>query len=58
MKSNGDESNHLVDSDDFLLHASELSLNAIWDNPDDDVYAELLTDNKTNATDVVLARLT
>jgi hypothetical protein len=27
---------------DFLLRASEVSLNAIWDNPEDDVYAELL----------------
>lgn len=29
-------------SDDFWLQASEASLNAIWDNPEDDVYAELL----------------
>ena len=42
MKSNGDDSNDLVDSDDFLLRASERSLAAIWDNPDDDIYAELL----------------
>ncbi|MEK6281507.1 MAG: antitoxin family protein [Acidobacteriota bacterium] len=28
--------------DDFLLRASEVSLTAIWDNPEDDVYAELL----------------
>jgi predicted DNA-binding antitoxin AbrB/MazE fold protein len=32
----------LPDGDDFLLRASELSLSAIWDNPEDDVYAELL----------------
>jgi hypothetical protein len=32
----------LPDGDDFLLRASELSLIAIWDNPEDDVYAELL----------------
>lgn len=29
-------------SDDFWLKASEPSLNAIWDNPEDDIYAELL----------------
>ena len=28
--------------DDFWLKASEPSLSAIWDNPEDDVYAELL----------------
>jgi len=32
----------LTNGDDFLLRASEVSLNAIWDNPEDDVYAELL----------------
>ena len=32
----------LSNSDDFWLKASELSLTAIWDNPEDDVYAELL----------------
>lgn len=32
----------LSNGDDFLLRASEVSLNAIWDNPEDDVYAELL----------------
>jgi predicted DNA-binding antitoxin AbrB/MazE fold protein len=32
----------LPNGDDFLLRASEVSLNAIWDNPEDDVYAELL----------------
>jgi predicted DNA-binding antitoxin AbrB/MazE fold protein len=32
----------LSNDDDFWLNASESSLNAIWDNPDDDVYAELL----------------
>ena len=30
------------DDDDFLLNASEPSLAAVWDNPDDDIYAELL----------------
>lgn len=29
-------------SDDFWLKASEQSLNLIWDNLEDDVYAELL----------------
>jgi predicted DNA-binding antitoxin AbrB/MazE fold protein len=28
--------------DDFWLKASEPSLSAIWNNPEDDVYAELL----------------
>ena len=28
--------------DNFWLNASELSLEAIWDNPEDDVYGELL----------------
>ena len=27
---------------DFWMRASETSLAAIWDNPEDDVYAELL----------------
>lgn len=30
------------DDDDFLLNASQPSLAAIWDNPDDDIYTELL----------------
>ena len=29
-------------ADDFWLKASQPSLKAIWDNPEDDVYAELL----------------
>ena len=32
----------LSNSDDFWLKVAEQSLNAIWDNPEDDVYAELL----------------
>lgn len=32
----------LPNGDDFLLRASEVSLNAIWDNCEDDIYAELL----------------
>jgi len=32
----------LSNGDQFWLRASELSLNAIWDNPEDDIYAELL----------------
>ncbi len=32
----------LSNGDDFWLKASAPSLNAIWDNPEDDVYAELL----------------
>ena len=32
----------LSNGDDFWLNASEPSLKAIWDNPEDDVYAELL----------------
>jgi len=30
------------DEADFWLQASQPSLNAIWDNPEDDVYAQLL----------------
>lgn len=32
----------LSNGDDFWLKASEPSLSTIWDNPEDDVYAELL----------------
>jgi hypothetical protein len=32
----------LSNGEDFWLNASEPSLKAIWDNPEDDVYAELL----------------
>jgi hypothetical protein len=32
----------LVDEPDFWLNAGESSLAAIWDNSEDDVYAELL----------------
>jgi hypothetical protein len=32
----------LSNGDDFWLEASGPSLDAIWDNPEDDVYAELL----------------
>ena len=32
----------LSNGDNFWLKSSEPSLNAIWDNPEDDVYAELL----------------
>ena len=32
----------LSNGDDFWLKASEPSLKAIWDNSEDDVYAELL----------------
>jgi len=32
----------LSNGDDFWLNASEPSLKAIWDNPEDDIYAELL----------------
>lgn len=32
----------LSNGDDFWLKVSEQSLNAIWDNSEDDVYAELL----------------
>lgn len=32
----------LSNGHDFWLNASELSLSTIWDNPEDDVYAELL----------------
>ena len=32
----------LQNGDDFWSNASAQSLNAIWDNPEDDVYADLL----------------
>jgi len=32
----------LSNGDDFWLNVSEQSLKAIWDNSEDDVYAELL----------------
>jgi hypothetical protein len=32
----------LVDEPDFWLGASESALGAVWDNTEDDVYAELL----------------
>jgi hypothetical protein len=32
----------LSNGDDFWLGASESSLSAVWDNPEDDIYAELL----------------
>jgi predicted DNA-binding antitoxin AbrB/MazE fold protein len=32
-----------TDDKEFWLHASETSLNKVWDNEEDDVYAELLT---------------
>jgi hypothetical protein len=32
----------LVDEPDFWLKASANSLDSVWDNPEDDVYAELL----------------
>ena len=39
-----DTMDHELDADErFWLVLSELSLAAIWDNEDDDIYAELLT---------------
>lgn len=32
----------LIDEPDFWLNASESSLDSLWDNSEDDVYAELL----------------
>lgn len=31
-----------TDGDEFWLKASETSLNFVWDNSDDDIYAQLL----------------
>ncbi len=42
MKSNEAKSNHPVNGDDFWLNASQPSLDAIWGNSEDNVYAELL----------------
>lgn len=33
----------LLDEAEFWLQASGPSLDAVWDNPEDDVYAQLLT---------------
>ncbi len=30
------------DQSEFLLQASQISLNAVWDNTEDDIYGELL----------------
>ena len=32
----------LIDEPDFWLNVSESSLDSVWDNSEDDVYAELL----------------
>lgn len=32
----------LLDGEDFWLEAAESSLDSVWDNSEDDVYAELL----------------
>lgn len=34
--------NNLPAGDDFWLKTSEPSLKAIWDNPENDIYSELL----------------
>lgn len=34
----------LFEETDFWLRASGSSLNAVWDNPEDDVYAQLLAE--------------
>lgn len=34
----------LLDETDFWRRASESSLDAVWDNPEDDVYAQLLAE--------------
>lgn len=40
---NSDEVNYPPANDnEFWLRVSELSLNLIWDNPEDDIYEELL----------------
>ena len=42
MKSNGGNCIQATDDDEFSLKASEPSLDAIRDNSEDDIYAELL----------------
>ena len=39
---NSNEANYSLDDDEFWLRASEMTLNLIWDNPEDEIYAELL----------------
>lgn len=46
MKSNEANSNQVVGDDDFWLSVCEPSLKAIWDNCEDDIYAELLENNR------------
>jgi len=45
----------LSNGTNFWLSASEPSLNAIWDNPEDDVYGESLDDENTKG--MVMAEL-
>jgi hypothetical protein len=42
MNSNEADYTLATEDDEFWLKASEPSLNLIWDNPEDDIYAELL----------------
>jgi len=42
MESNEADYTQPTDDDEFWLRASESSLKLIWDNPEDDVFAELL----------------
>jgi hypothetical protein len=42
MKSNEANSNQAMNDEDFWLESSELSLDRIWNNSEDDIYAELL----------------
>ena len=42
MESNEADYTQVTDDDEFWLRASESSLSVIWDNPEDDIFAELL----------------
>jgi len=42
MNSKKADHTQATDDDEFWLKASEPSLNLIWANPEDDIYAELL----------------
>ncbi len=42
MKLNEANDDQATDENEFWLKASEPSLNPIWDNSEDDIYAELL----------------
>ena len=47
MSDDADEATIPSNDNDFWLNASQPSLDAIWDNSEDDIYAELLDVDQT-----------